>query len=196
MKINGLSGRWKTGTAPIPRTWQFASAPCPTPCGARMPGDYGTEGGARPRGAGCSDHDGTPARFFLCGRCRAQVFICSQCDRGQIYCGAGCARQARRRSLRDAGRRYQDSRRGRLAHAERARRYRLRRNNVTHQGSPLDRRDDLLSEAPAATPREELSTDNRPRWQCHRCGRRCPELVRRNFLRRRVRRGPEHDHSR
>jgi hypothetical protein len=37
---------------------------------------------------------------------------------------------------RAAGRRYQASRRGRVAHALRARSYRARRKNVTHQGSP------------------------------------------------------------
>jgi transposase len=64
-------------------------------------------------------------RLFLCARCRAQVFICRRCDRGQIYCASGCAQAARRVSLREAAQRYQHSRRGRLAHAQRARRYRL-----------------------------------------------------------------------
>lgn len=75
-------------------------------------------------------------RFFLCARCRAQVLICSGCDRGQIYCTQACSAAARRASLREAGRRYQASRRGRITHAARARRYRERRNKVTHQGSP------------------------------------------------------------
>ena len=63
------------------------------------------------------------ARLFLCARCRRQVLICSRCDRGQQYCGAGCSDLARRESLRAAGRRYQQSRRGRHCHAERQRRY-------------------------------------------------------------------------
>jgi hypothetical protein len=46
-----------------------------------------------------------------------------------------CAARARRRTRRDAGRRYQTSRRGRLAHAERSRRYWVRCKNVTHHGS-------------------------------------------------------------
>lgn len=58
-------------------------------------------------------------RFFLCGRCRLQVTICRSCDRGQRYCGQDCAHAARRESVREAGRRYQRSRRGRLAHAVR-----------------------------------------------------------------------------
>jgi len=54
------------------------------------------------------------ARLFKCARCRAQVLICSRCDRGHIYCGRTCSQQARRESLRAAGRHYQRSRRGRL----------------------------------------------------------------------------------
>ena len=43
--------------------------------------------------------------------------FCSRCDRGQQYCGAHCNGLARRESLRAAGRRYQQSRRGRHCHA-------------------------------------------------------------------------------
>ena len=74
-------------------------------------------------------------RMFLCAGCRALVVVCPRCDRGQIYCSRDCAARARRASQRAAGRRYQASRRGRFAHAARARRYRARRNIVTHQGS-------------------------------------------------------------
>jgi hypothetical protein len=35
----------------------------------------------------------------LCQGCRAQVLICSRCDRGHVYCFEGCARSARLRSL-------------------------------------------------------------------------------------------------
>jgi transposase len=65
-------------------------------------------------------------RLFLCSRCRVQVLVCRRCDRGQIYCSGSCSTQARRASVAAAGRRYQASRRGRFAHAARARRYRAR----------------------------------------------------------------------
>lgn len=53
---------------------------------------------------------------------------------GQLYCPDPCARQARRECLRDAGRRYQASFRGRLHHARRQSRWRERqREKVTHQ---------------------------------------------------------------
>jgi hypothetical protein len=167
-----------------------------------MQGHHRTREGLRPRhqptaahaGGDCHDHaGGTPARLFLCQGCRVQVLICSHCDRGHIYCVEDCARKARRRSQRDAGRRYQTSRRGRLNHAARSRRHRVRKNNVTHQGSPPDRSDGLLTEDRAVAVAEQLSRDraSRPRWRCHRCGRRCPQLVRRDFLRRC--RGPWND---
>jgi hypothetical protein len=95
--------------------------------------------------------DGEPARFFLCAGCRAQVLICSDCDRGQIYCNEGCACEIRRRNQREAGRRYQRSSKGRATHAERSRRYRARRRNVTHQGPPQPPQRGRASGRPAAT---------------------------------------------
>ena len=83
------------------------------------------------------------ARLYNCVRCHHQVTICSHCDRGNIYCGKSCADSARRTSLRAAGRRYQNSRRGRLKHADRQRHYRSRRKKVTHHSSP---------ESPASDP--------------------------------------------
>ena len=72
-------------------------------------------------------------RFYLCQRCRLQVIICRRCDRGQIYCSDACSKAARCEALRSSGRRYQQSLKGRLKHAERAHRYRQRKNKVTHQ---------------------------------------------------------------
>ncbi len=101
-----------------------------------------------------------PARRFLCARCRAPTLVCSHCDRGQIYCAAGCAAVVRQQSQRDAGRRYQDSLRGRFRHAARTRRWRERQaltavplagseiatpQSVTHQGSPLPASDAVLT---------------------------------------------------
>jgi len=71
-----------------------------------------------------------PGRRYLCAGCRAPVLICNHCDRGNRYCTAQCAHQARRRSVRAAGWRYQVSLRGRHAHAERQRRYRARQQEV------------------------------------------------------------------
>jgi hypothetical protein len=88
------------------------------------------ERGAAHAGGDCHEEvDGTPARLFWCHGCRVQVLICSHCDRGHMFCVEGCAREARRHSQRDAGRRYQTSRRGRLNHAARSRRHWVRKNN-------------------------------------------------------------------
>jgi hypothetical protein len=135
----------------------------------------------------CQDPaNGTPARLFLCRGCRVQVLICSHCDRGHVYCAEACAQNARRQSQREAGRRYQLSRRGRINHAARARRCRARKNNVTHQGSAPDQSDDLLREDQAVAMAEQSARDSssRPRWRCHRCGRHCSQLVRHDFLQR------------
>lgn len=176
-----------------------------------MQNDYRTRKGVRPRqelapadaGGACAGHaDTTPARLFWCLRCRAQVLICSHCDHGNMYCGEGCAQETRLLAQRQAGRRYQASRRGRLNHAVRSRRYRARKNNVTHHGSPPERMDDLLPEGLAVAVTDQTMTGRgvRSRWHCHCCGRRCPEFVRRDFLRRcrgpwNNRRGHRRDHS-
>jgi len=89
-----------------------------------------------------------PARLYLCARCRAQVVLCSRCDRGNRYCGRPCWHEARTEARPQTAQRYQRSRRGRIAHAQRSRRWRQRRaardaagdagddaHNVTHQGS-------------------------------------------------------------
>jgi hypothetical protein len=91
-----------------------------------------------------------PARLYLCARCRVQVILCSRCDRGNRYCGRQCRHQAREQARREAAQRYQRSWGGRIAHAQRSRRWRQRRaardgcgaarvdaHNVTHQGSRL-----------------------------------------------------------
>ena len=166
--------------------------------GVRLHGDSGCGD------SGCEPRDAPSARLFLCADCRAQALICGCCDRGQIYCAGDCARRARRRKQNHAGRRYQTSRLGRLAHADRARRYRARRNKVTHQGSPQPPTDDLLSRGSPAMASDAVSSDERLQRvgsHCHWCGRRCPDLVRHGFLRRRLRRprpprhlraGPDH----
>ena len=166
-----------------------------------MRGQYPTQRRFRLHPSGCPERSAqTPARFFLCARCRASVLICSHCDRGQIYCAGSCAEDARRQAQRMAGRRYQASRRGRAAHALRARRYRHRLKNVTHQGSLPQATDDLLPEdLAAASERPYRGGFARPPAQrCHRCGCRCPDFVRQDFLCRRwgsrtARRGAEHD---
>jgi hypothetical protein len=80
-------------------------------------------------------------RALDCGR---MFFICSHCDRGQVYCGSDCRERSRRLQLRAANLRHQQSEDGQLDHRDRQRDYRRRQaraahtpaqENVTDQGS-------------------------------------------------------------
>ena len=130
------------------------------------------------------------ARLFLCALCHCQVVLCRRCDHGNIYCSPGCGAEARRRSLRRAGRRYQDSRRGRHKHAERQRRYRERcrlrelenrggGQKVTHH--PLTPAADrpVVRRRPAVRAGTRPFGPERPSrvFRCHRCGRFCGQKV-------------------
>jgi hypothetical protein len=168
-----------------------------------MPGQYLTNCRVRPHSSGCKRAEETPARFFLCARCRAQVLICRCCDRGQIYCSGGCAQEARRSGRRAANKRYQASYRGRMHHAARAQRYRARKKKVTDQGMPQQPSDALVTEGwagIASKPRIPECVLRASAWQCHWCGCRCPAFVRQEFLPHRraprisTRRGPDRDH--
>lgn len=133
-----------------------------------------------------------PPRMFGCTRCQTQVFICSDCDRGQIYCGTACSRTARAQHHREADRRYQQSRKGRFTHAARARRYRRRQkaaHNVTDQGSPGVGPDGSLPAGPAVLPEQRPRTPppatTAACFRCSFCGAPTSDGVRRGFLRRR-----------
>lgn len=126
------------------------------------------------------DHSG---RLFNCARCRHQVVICSDCDRNNIYCSRQCAAIVRRASLKAAGKRYQQSRHGRLKHADRQRRYRARqREKVTHHGSPVLSSNDLLFSVQnrQAACLMQFITQN---IHCHFCKRSGIEFLRTGFLR-------------
>jgi hypothetical protein len=132
-----------------------------------------------------------------------QVLLCSRCDRGQRYCGLACSRAARQDSQREAARRYQRSRGGGMAHAERARRWRQRRrergeacrsvtldaaaaNIVTHQGSLMP-----VLDAPLAAPEQAnvcvpsvSDVSSTPIVaRCRRCAAVLSPWVRQGFLR-------------
>lgn len=119
------------------------------------------------------------SRLFHCARCHRQVVICSCCDRGNIYCEESCSQEARRASLKAAGKRYQGTFFGKMKHAKRQSRYRKRINKVTHQGSPLPPNHDLLPSTEQKP--KELSQNNAS--YCHFCGCKCDSLVRIDFLR-------------
>jgi len=125
-------------------------------------------------------------RLFCCRRCRRQVRVCRRCDRGNAYCGTGCRRLARREQTRRAGRTYQATLKGKLAHARRSKGYR-ERQKVTHQGSHR-------STVPAGWVASETSlakethhgqeNSSSKEVRCDFCGRVCPVFVRAGHLRR------------
>lgn len=130
----------------------------------------------------------TSARLFNCARCSSQVVICSCCDRSNIYCCPECSQLARKRSLRDAGKRYQNSLKGRHKHADRQKRYRERLAKkvkiVTHHTSPILPDNDLLPQPSGQKKRlTQLITKT---IYCHFCGRCCSPFLRFRFLHRRL----------
>ena len=161
------------------------------------------------------------ARLFLCARCFVQVRLCSHCDRGQRYCTASCSSLARNTAQRVAASRYQRSRGGRMAHAARSRRWRIRHhridplmtaqveadaNIVTHQGSPgalvdapllawtSDRAQASLTCEPDPSAARAVARSTGP--TCRRCGAALAPWVRQGFLRSPLRvRAARHDHS-
>ncbi len=123
------------------------------------------------------------ARIFNCELCHKQVIICSDCDRGNIYCGTECSQEARLLSVRAAGNRYQNSQKGRLNHAKRQACYRSRKaeaaKKVTHQGSQDLVPDDLLPPEPDVGQKRDLGCCGR---FCDFCKRGPFHHVRRDFL--------------
>lgn len=145
------------------------------------------------------------ARRFLCDGCDAATLICSRCDRGQRYCSPSCAAEARRRSLREAGARYQRTAAGRRNHARRQQEY-LRRveAKMTHQGSPEPAAGGTVApcvnktSSPTVSRSSDSSSPRRRRNPtCFVCGSRCEPWIRHEFLRRprsiRSRKGGRHD---
>ena len=142
-----------------------------------------------------------PARFYLCARCRKAVLLCSFCDRGQIYCGQECSKSARKSAQSEAARRYQNSRRGRTAHAARARNWRNRQRQcaaqaapansvaqkiVTHQGSQRPGADVSLTACETQTPTthsQASATGGHAAACCQGCGKPLQTWVRQGFLR-------------
>lgn len=126
------------------------------------------------------------ARLFNCVRCHAQVIICPECDRGQIYCGHECAQSVRRASLKAAGQRYQNTHRGRIKHAKRQQRYRERQRakikKVTHQGSLESTRHDVLF-LPSIEKNELESMTVKKPLHCRFCKKPVSNFLRNGFLR-------------
>lgn len=132
-------------------------------------------------------------RTVRCPHCGCLFFLCLECDRDQSYCSSHCRRGARLERHRKANRKYQGSRKGRLAHSARQRKYRRRqeerkeshqedskRNKVTDTGSPpVDSSPSSESQAervvaPRSSPGLRTGSGGQPRPpepRCAVCGR-------------------------
>lgn len=74
---------------------------------------------------------GELARLMNCPECGCTYTRCEPCSRS-VTCSKECSQLRRRRQVRLAGSRYQQSERGAQAHAIRQRNYRQRQEQVTH----------------------------------------------------------------
>jgi hypothetical protein len=125
------------------------------------------------------------SRLYQCLLCHSQVTVCSQCDRGQIYCSTICAAIARKKSLKKAASRYQNTFNGKRLHAARQACYRMRSIKiVTYQGSLPTGHHDSMNEVkrrPSKTEKELVETP----FCCFFCGKPVSAWYRTDFLRRR-----------
>jgi len=119
------------------------------------------------------------ARLYQCVRCHCQCIICSDCDRGNIYCGSLCAAQSRTKNHRIANRNDQKTYRGSQKHAVRQRNYRLRqKEKVTDQGSVPVAPNDLLP--PTENDTKKVMAEQ---IGCHFCRKNVSPYLRNGYLR-------------
>jgi len=130
------------------------------------------------------------ARQFCCALCHQLVQICSCCDHGNIYCSNQCAAIARKNSVRQANKRYQNTRRGKSLHAQRQRRYKQQQHDrlngqnekMTDHGSENIPALVSLSSEQEKTEVINEATNIVDKTYCHFCGRECANLLRIDFL--------------
>lgn len=121
----------------------------------------------------------TSSRLYHCARCQCQVVICSDCDRGNIYCGTTCSQLARATNHRIANQLYQATLRGKQNNAARQRRYRERRkNNVTDQGSIDLPSNDSLPDKPGEGQAQQVGS-----MICHFCRAVVSPFLRHGYIR-------------
>ena len=124
-------------------------------------------------------------RLYLCKLCHRQVYVCSDCDRGQIYCGTICSKSARVKSLRSARTRYQQTSSGKRNHAACQTRYRAKlKNKVMDHGSPSAAQDAPMTSL-EKIPDKAKNETTRSTLCCCFCNKPISEWSRIDFLRQR-----------
>ena len=148
------------------------------------------------------------ARRYHCARCNQPVLICSNCDRGHIYCFNGCRELARKERCQRNAKRYRSSERGRRNNAQRQSDYRQRQRAPpmpvvtlsTANFTQTDTADNSAAEpgeikivthrgsaTPSASVVLPISANSSSSLNCNCCGEACSDYVRINFLRTRCR---------
>jgi len=121
-------------------------------------------------------------RLYYCLFCNAQAFICSNCDRGQIYCSSTCSLVSRKKSCTEANQRYQKTVKGRVNNALRQKRFRQRlKNLVTDQGTHSTPQNALLHEV-ENKPKKSMIEHDQNHIQCSFCKKIVSNYVRTLFL--------------
>jgi len=96
-----------------------------------------------------------------------------------MYCGPTCSQKSRKESHSAADKRYQDTYRGRLNHANRQKCYRERKRKiVTDHSSKESTTNDLLP----FVINEDLKIIYNDKLRCHFCGSICNYLLRTSVL--------------
>ncbi len=76
------------------------------------------------------------SRVFNCRQCSKEVRICRPCDRGNVYCGKKCRKEARLETWRRSGAKSRKKERTRILHKIAQQRYlENREKKMTQQGS-------------------------------------------------------------
>lgn len=135
------------------------------------------------------------SRLYQCILCHSQATVCSKCDHGQIYCSTICSSIARKKSLKIAGSRYQNTFNGKRLHAARQARYRMRLIKiVTHQGSPPARHHDSIHQVKNKPKKTEKELNEMP-FCCCFCEKPVSGWYRHDFLRRKSKKIPTRPRS-
>jgi hypothetical protein len=106
-------------------------------------------------------------RVYCCRRCGIAVWVCPECDHGQVFCARECSSSARRESVRRAGARYQKTRRGAHRHAARQRRWRQQQQRHLLHSSKIVTHHTCSTSATECTVSAELQTGKQVNVDAH-----------------------------
>jgi hypothetical protein len=126
------------------------------------------------------------ARLYNCVCCRQLVVLCSECDKGNIYCFDGCSEKQRTQSLREAGKRYQGTFKGKRNAARRQAEFRERTRKATAEPPSPENKVTLQGAEENTLP---VLMDLDPRegevglMYCHCCGKPVDHFLRPGFIR-------------